>query len=318
MKVLGISAGREVSNSEILLKAALKAVEEEGHEVAFARLHDFEIKSCTGCEVCTWLGRSGKPMRCKYNWDEDDFYSLMKEVDDADGLILSAPAYHLLPPGILGVLVNRLHGFGYSASQANKRKGDPKLRRPVATIAVAGSDWNSLQSPVLNFYGTELICSQMNLVDQLAVTGTPALGIVALKQEHIDRAALLGKRLASQLGDSGPVEYLGDKPEACPICHSDLLVLRDGRLKCAICDVAGDPVIGEDGTIEKVKWDGGIEVSRFSMFGGVAHDKAMGDSVKKAKMGYQFTEEDKQKIKEAREEWGAYLEPLKPNRDVHN
>ena len=80
MKVLGISAGREVSNSEILLKAALKAVEEEGHEVAFARLHDFEIKSCTGCEVCTWLGRSGKPMRCKYNWDEDDFYSLMKQL----------------------------------------------------------------------------------------------------------------------------------------------------------------------------------------------------------------------------------------------
>ena len=80
MKVLGISAGRELSNSEILLKTALKAVEEEGHEVSFLRLHDYYIKPCTGCEVCTFLGRSGKPIHCKYKWDEDDFYSLMKEV----------------------------------------------------------------------------------------------------------------------------------------------------------------------------------------------------------------------------------------------
>ena len=315
MKVLGISAGREVSNSEILLKAALKAVEGEGHEVAFARLHDYDIKACTGCEVCTWLGRSGKPMRCKYNWDEDDFYSLMQQVDECQGLILAAPAYHLLPPGLLGVLVNRLHGFGYSASQANKRAGDPKLRRAVATIGVAGSDWNSLQVPVLNFYATELICSQMNLVDQLFTTGVPALGNVAIKPDVLERAALLGKRLASQLGDSGPVEYLGDRPEACPICHSDILVFKNGRLSCAICDVAGDPEIDENGKIKKIRWDGGIEVSRFSMFGGKKHDEAMGDAVKKTqKMGYVFTEEDKRIIKETRERINSYLTPVKPER----
>lgn len=315
MKVLGISAGRVAGNSEILLKTALKAVENEGHEVSFLRLHDYEIKPCIGCEMCTWLGRSGQPIHCKYKRDEDDFYSLMQEVDQCQGLILAAPAYHLLPPGLLGVLVNRLHGFGYSASQANKRAGDPKLRRPVATIGVAGSDWNSLQVPVLNFYATELICSQMNLVDQLFITGTPALGNVAIKPDALERAALLGKRVASQLGDSGPVEYLGDRPEACPICHSDVLILKNGRLSCAICDVAGDPEIDENGKIRKIKWDGGIEVSRFSMFGGKKHDEAMGDAVKKnQKRGYVFTDEDKKIIKEMREKVNAYLTPIKPTR----
>jgi len=315
MKVLGICAGRKSGNSEILLKAALKAVEDQGHEVSFLRLHDYNIKPCTGCEVCTWLGRSGQPIHCKYKWDEDDFYSLMKQIDDCQGLILAAPTYHLLPPGLLGVLVNRLHCFGYSASQANKRIGDPKLRRPVATIGVSGSDWNSLQTPILNFYGTELICSQMNLVDQMCTTGTPAIGIVALHPEYMERATLLGQRVASQLGDSGPVEYLGDRPEACPICHSDVLVLRNGRLVCAICDVAGDPEIGEDGKIKKVKWDGGIEVSRFSIFGGVQHDKAMGESVKaKMKAGYSFTDEQKEIVKQAREKWDSYLDPVQPER----
>lgn len=313
MKVLGISAGRKLGNSEILLKTALQAVEEEGHEVSFLRLHDYFIKPCTGCEVCTWLGRSEKPIHCMYKWTEDDFHAIMTQIDECQGLILAAPAYHLLPPGILSVLVNRLHSFGYSASQANRRAGDPTLRRPVATISVAGSNWNSLHLPVLNFYGTELICSQMNLVDQMGTTGTPAMSMVAIRPDYLDRAALLGKRLASQLGDSGPVEYLGDRPETCPICHSDLLLMRQGRLVCAICDVQGDPIVGEDGKLTGVKWDGGIEKSRFSMFGGVEHDKAMLNTIKaEAKKGYVFTDEQKKTVQEAREKWGKYLEPVMP------
>lgn len=313
MKVLGVSAGRVLGNSEILLKVALKSVEEEGHEVSFLRLHDYKIKPCTGCEVCTWLGRSGKPIHCMYKWDEDDFYYLMTQIDNCQGLILAAPTYHLLPPGLLGVLINRLHCFGYSASQANRRAGDPKLRRPVATISVAGSDWNSLHLPVLNFYGTEMICSQMNLVDQMGTTGIPALSMVALRQDYLDRATLLGKRIASQLGDTGPVAYLGDRPETCPICHSDLLLMREGRLVCAICDVSGDPIIGLDGKLKGIKWDGGIEKSRFSIFGGKKHDEAMLDTIKaEAKKGYVFSEEQKQAVRDARNRWGKYLEPIMP------
>ena len=315
MKVLGISVGRKLGNSEILLKRALKAVEEEGHQVSFLRLHDYYIKPCTGCELCTKLGRSNEPIHCMYKWDEDDFYSIMQQIDSSDGLILSAPSYHLMAPGILTVLVNRLHCFGYSASQANKRRGDPKLRKVVATISVSGSDWNSLHLPVMNFDATELICSQMNLVDQMGAMGVPAPAMVAIREDYMERAALLGKRLASQLDPSKPVEYLGDRPEACPICHSDLLVLREGRLVCAICDVSGDPEIDENGKIKRIKWDGGIEASRFSMFGGTHHDDVMLEKVKLLpKKGYVFTEEQKETIQKARKEWDSYLEPVMPSR----
>ena len=47
MKLLGISCGRDMGNSEILLKHALKAAEETGKaEVELIRLHDYKASLC--------------------------------------------------------------------------------------------------------------------------------------------------------------------------------------------------------------------------------------------------------------------------------
>ncbi len=86
-------------------------MEEEGHEVSFLRLHNYKIKPCTGCEVCTWLGRSSKPIHCMYKWDEDDFYSLMTKIDACQGLILSAPTYHFVAARASWRTCQRLHCF---------------------------------------------------------------------------------------------------------------------------------------------------------------------------------------------------------------
>ena len=49
VKVMGITAGRKDSNSEILLKEALMYCEEAGAEVTMVNLKDYHIESCTGC-----------------------------------------------------------------------------------------------------------------------------------------------------------------------------------------------------------------------------------------------------------------------------
>jgi len=68
-----------------------------------------------------------------------------------------------------------------------------------------------------------------------------------------------------------------------------------------------------DGKLKGIKWDGGIEKSRFSIFGGKKHDKAMLDTIKaEAKKGYVFSEEQKQAVRDARNRWGKYLEPIMP------
>ena len=51
-KVMGITAGRKNSNSEILLKEALLACQEAGAEVTMINLKDYHIEDCTGCTSC--------------------------------------------------------------------------------------------------------------------------------------------------------------------------------------------------------------------------------------------------------------------------
>ena len=52
-KVMGMTAGRKDSNSEILLKEALYACQEMGAEVTFVNLRDYNIEDCTGCTFCS-------------------------------------------------------------------------------------------------------------------------------------------------------------------------------------------------------------------------------------------------------------------------
>ena len=52
-KIMGVTAGRKNSNSEILLKEALMACEELGAEVRMINLKDFHIEPCPGCTSCT-------------------------------------------------------------------------------------------------------------------------------------------------------------------------------------------------------------------------------------------------------------------------
>ncbi len=52
MKVLGLTCGRKMSNTEILVKEALMGAEEMGAKVEIVRLMDLNIKPCTGCNSC--------------------------------------------------------------------------------------------------------------------------------------------------------------------------------------------------------------------------------------------------------------------------
>ena len=51
MKVLGLSCGRRMGNSEVLLREALAETENRGADIEIIRLGDLAVKPCTGCEV---------------------------------------------------------------------------------------------------------------------------------------------------------------------------------------------------------------------------------------------------------------------------
>lgn len=62
-KVMGVTAGRKDSNSEILLKEALLVCQEMGAEITMINLRDYELLDCTGCTACTMGNVDGQEYR---------------------------------------------------------------------------------------------------------------------------------------------------------------------------------------------------------------------------------------------------------------
>ena len=90
VKVMGITAGRKDSNSEILLKEALMYCEEAGAEVTMVNLKDYHIESCTGCTSCTRGMAQGKNVGCVLD-AKDDKKKIMEVMLAQDAVIFSAP-----------------------------------------------------------------------------------------------------------------------------------------------------------------------------------------------------------------------------------
>jgi hypothetical protein len=62
---------------------------------------------------------------------------------------------------------------------------------------------------------------------------------VVLDAAAIDRAAVLGRNVASQLGVAfDQARYLGP-PGLCPMCHLDVVALRGADVECATCGARG-------------------------------------------------------------------------------
>jgi multimeric flavodoxin WrbA len=107
MKVLGLTCGRKMSNTEILVKEALMGAEEMGAEVELVRLMDLNIKPCTGCNSCVVdLFEKAGSGECIIK--NDDFKFIDDKIHDCDGLVLGSPIYEKAPQGLLKVLNDRM------------------------------------------------------------------------------------------------------------------------------------------------------------------------------------------------------------------
>ena len=252
MRVLGISCGRRMGNTEIMVKEALMGAGETGAEVELIHLHDLNIKPCTGCNSCVLdlLERCG-PGRCAIKNDDLSFFE--ERFLECDGLIVGSPIYEKSPSGQLKCLNDRM---GPRADQA-MRMGSAKMRaergitsgegpdprsfkpRLASLIAVGGSEWDTLALPLLNLF---VLPMQVKVVDQILVNWVGLPGVITLRPDLLERAHMSGKHLAESL--KKPVEeaeYIGE-PGMCPVCHSKVIEVRTGEdypIICGVCGVKG-------------------------------------------------------------------------------
>jgi multimeric flavodoxin WrbA len=306
MKILGLSFGRKMKVSEILVKAALMAAEKEGAEVSFVRMLDLDIRPCTGCGGCgTSLDRGGNG-RCIL---KDDLHFLEESFLESDAIIAACPVYAVGPAGLYKDLVDRFgpaHDTCFLGKEQEKRIAAGKTGadlldarifkdRFAGLISVGGAmtqNWVALGLPtmhLLTFPGNIKVVDQIDAYDQ-GRKGSPLLD-----QDQMDRVARLGRNVASACGKPrDTVDWMGDDGWICPVCHNNLMTLRKTTtVECAVCGIYGTmSIVGGDVKVtfseaeqkrSRCNYDGKLEHwTEIKSFGGIAGPKivAAGDSLK--------------------------------------
>ncbi len=255
MKLLGLSCGRKMGNSEILVKEALMRAEEFGGvEAELIRLLDLHIKPCQGCESCVSSLHRGGTGECVIKDDDMPFF--LEKFTGCEGVILSAPVYFFQPPGLIRVINDRMVGY-----DMNLVMNPPKKGRVGGLISVGGTDFVYMGLPLMN---TLFQPPQVKIVDQLQVVFAVRPGQVLLDEEAMQKARRLGLNVAKAMGKGlGEAKFMGDEPGQCPVCHSDILVVsKKPPVRCAVCGsrgvlkMVGDEitVIFEEEDIRKPHW----------------------------------------------------------------
>lgn len=258
MKVLGISFGRKMKCSEIMVKEALFAAKAMGAEVEFISTMDMEIGHCKACGACSAARDKGKTPKCII---KDDYQKLEDAVLNADGIILAAPVYAV---GIVGQFKNFVDRFGPMHDRAalveaqKQRIADGKTgsdlldernfkNRYVGYISVGGAytqNWVSLGLPMLHLFDFSANMRSVGHIDALD-QGRKASPL--LDPELMQQCKELGEIVAGSIGKSyDEVGWYGDQG-TCPVCHNNIMTMTGTTLvECPICGITGKLVIEGD------------------------------------------------------------------------
>ncbi|WP_216893560.1 flavodoxin family protein [Nocardia alni] len=243
-RLLGLGCGDSRGSAEILLKSALRSAQDTGASVELVRLQDIRLPIEPG--------------------DSDrDMLWLWERLAESDGVILSTPVISRSISPRLKMLGDLLLGPNADAVAteeilAAERAGTPapiplradeRVLAPRVTgfLAVGGSKaprWRTLTLPLMHVLAFPM---RMSVIDQAEFTGGGSPRSIVLDDKAIERAALLGQRVATQLGrPPHEAQYLGE-PGLCPMCHLSVIVLHGVAVECATCGAAGE--LGEQGAV---------------------------------------------------------------------
>jgi multimeric flavodoxin WrbA len=237
-RVLGLGCGQAHGSAEILLKAALRAAADEGAEVRLVRLDELRLPS--------GAAEAAEP---------DDAWWLWDQLAECDGLIVSTPIMSRTVTARLKLLGDRLLGPNADAAiieglLALRAQGqepavpfrvDERVLKPrvAGWLAVGGSltpQWKALALPMMHATAFSM---HIAVVDQVQFGGAGTPRSIVLDDGAVERAAALGRNVASQLGVAfDEARYLGP-PGLCPMCHLDVVVLRGADVECATCGAQG-------------------------------------------------------------------------------
>jgi len=145
--ILGISAGKEGGNTDVLVKAALKECEDAGLETSFINISKKDIKSCTDCGGC----RDPK-VDCTIRDDMDEIRPML---ESAEGIIVGSPTYFGNMSSHCALMFERTLPL---------RRHDFKLKNKVGGAIAVGGSRNGGQEYVLRSIHAWMLIHDMIVV----------------------------------------------------------------------------------------------------------------------------------------------------------
>lgn len=286
--VLGLSFGRKLGNTDIMIKTALKECEAAGFNVQFIRVDDLDIKPCTGCISCvvgmtTGRGKGGCPIK-------DDFHILDEALMNCDAVIVGSPTYVLSPTGRFKTVCDRIgpshditfrkatYEEGLAAGKPVDALPDERSfkKRVGALVSVGGAmtkNWLAFMLPTMYEFTMSM---GIDVIDMHEYHGAMAYEHVLGNSGQIERMKLMGQHIAQALSADNEQErtkWRGLEEGVCPVCHCDMLTVSKDRksIECPVCGIYGDLEM-KDGRISAVfseaekkrsrlYWDGKLEHS---------------------------------------------------------
>lgn len=287
-KVLGISFGRKMMNTDVMIKAALMECEKAGCDVQFIRADDLDIKPCTGCISCvvgmtTGRGKGGCPIK-------DDFHIIDEALMECDAVIVGSPTYEMSPTGRFKTVCDRIgpshditfrkatYEEGLAAGKDPASLPDVRSfrKRVGALISVGGAmtkNWLAFMLPTMYEFTMSM---GIDVIDMHEYYGAMAHEHVLGNEAEMERMRQVGQNIAVALqadSEEERTKWRGEEEGVCPVCHCNMLTVSPDRksVECPVCGISGEfQVI--DGKLEvtfseaqqkrsRLHWDGKLEHS---------------------------------------------------------
>lgn len=182
---------RRRGNSDRLLDAATRGIEEAGGVAIRLVAADAAPQPCKGCNACSTTGE------CTTRDSMDEIYQLLAA---ADALIVASPVYFAGVPATLKALYDRCQPFW--ARRYVLKEPPPARKRPGALLVVgAGGDPFGPECAVTTSRSVFAVLG-VKMSEVLQVIGPDSPTDVTRRSADLDRAVEIGRRLVTQA--SGP------------------------------------------------------------------------------------------------------------------
>lgn len=202
MRIIAIDASRRRGAVSRSVETAALAAEAAGATVERVRLHDIEVRDCTGCNMCRLTGA------CKI---QDGLPALVERIAEADGVIFGTPSYFRKPDDTTRAVIDRIAGYfadngqlrlpGMSERHVPSEPVARAARRAVIITACSAPEplatfFGYTTGPVRELRGA-LAGASIRTIGSLSLT--TAWGRNEFDDWEHDKAASLGRILAGKI-----------------------------------------------------------------------------------------------------------------------